>query len=163
MKSLFHSPPSWSWIALAFFLLLIARNARAVSGPSLQGSFSSITAGSIVDLTSEGEIDWVHWGLHTETSLDRKTSVVPQISDFTVLDAPNGFAFVYQFSDNANGYSWNDGTPTAAVTNTTTGVWAYGTPQIGSGFQIRAPADTATRTLKVYVGAYAARGKFQGI
>src|SRR6266496_5317727 len=125
----------------------------AAPGPSLSGNLATIPAGTIVNLTSEGEIDWVHWGLYTETSFERKAGVPEQISDFTVLDAPAGFAFAYQFSDNANGYSWNDGTPTAAVTNTTTGVWAYGTPLIGSGFQITAPADTATRTLKVYVGA----------
>jgi hypothetical protein len=120
-----------------------------------------LTAGAIVNLTREGEIDWVHWGLYTETSLDRKANVVPQIGDFTVLDSPAGFAFVYQFSDNATGYSWNDGTPTPGVTNTTTGVWAYGTPLIGSGFQMTAPADPATRTIKVYVGTFAARGRFE--
>src|SRR5207248_917712 len=73
----------------------------------------------------------------------------------------SGSASVYQFADNANGYSWSDGTPTAVVTNTTTGVWAYGTPAIGSGFKITAPADTASRILKVYVGAFAARGKLE--
>jgi Bacterial Ig domain len=143
------------------FLLLPPSLKAAPTGPNLSGSFTLITAGSVVNLTSEGEIDWVHWGLYTETSLDRKAGVVPQISDFTLLDASNGFAYVYQFADNANGYSWSDGTPTAVVNDTTTGVWAYGTPQIGSGFQITAPADTSTRTCKVYVGAYGARGKFE--
>src|SRR5206468_6309214 len=69
------------------------------------------------------------------------------------------FAFVYQFADNANGYTWTDGSPTTVVTNTATGVWAYGTPQMDSGFEITAPADTTPRTLRIYVGAYAARGK----
>jgi Bacterial Ig domain len=87
--------------------------------------------------------------------------VEPQISDFIPVDSSNGFVFVYQFADNANGYSWSDGTPTASVTNSTTGVWAYGTPLIGSGFQMSAPADTATRTLKVYVGAFKARGQLE--
>jgi hypothetical protein len=87
--------------------------------------------------------------------------VVPQISDFTPQDAPNGFAFIYQFGDNANGYTWRDGTPTSAVTNTTTGVWAYGTPLVGSGFKFTAPADTGTRTLNVYVGSFKARGRLE--
>src|SRR5207237_1072113 len=75
----------------------------------------------------------------------------------------NAYAFAYQFSDNANSYSWSDGTPDATVTNTTTGVWAYGTPppQFGTGFEIRAPADATPRTLRVYVGAYGAEGKFE--
>lgn len=126
---------------------------------TLSGSFSNLTAGTVVNLSREGEIDWVHWGLYTETSLDRKAGVAAQISDFTVVDSPAGFAYVYQFGDNASGYSWNDGTPTSVVVDTTTGVWAYGTPLIGSGFQISVPADSATRTLKVYVGTYGARGQ----
>ena len=83
------------------------------------------------------------------------------ISDFALLDATNGFSYVYEFADNYNGYTWSDGTPTVAVTNTTTGVWAYGFPAAGSGFQISAPADTTVRTLKVYVGAFAASGKLE--
>jgi hypothetical protein len=134
---------------------------QAAPGTSgLSGSFSNVAAGAVINLTSEGEIDWVHWGLYTETSIDRKSGVVPQISDFTLLDAPAGFAFAYWFGDNASGYTWTDGTPTAGVTNTTTGVWAYGTPLIGSGFEVIAPADTVTRTLRVHVGTYGARGQF---
>ena len=157
----FYSPVMCG-LAVVFFFTAPVRYARAAStGPSLSGSFSSIPAASVVNLTSEGEIDWVHWGLYTETSLDRKAGVVPQISDFALLDNTNGFASVYQFTDNANGYSWSDGTPTVSVTNTTTGVWAFGIPNRDTGFQITVPADTATSTLKVYVGAYAARGRFE--
>src|SRR5262249_3165046 len=46
-------------------------------------------------------------------------------------------------------------------TNTPTGVWAYGVPTRGSGFQLTVPADTTPRTLKVYVGAFSARGSFE--
>lgn len=133
----------------------------AAAGPAVSGTFASIPAGTVVNLSAEGELDWVHWGLFTESSVNRKASVLAQISNYTLVDASNGFAYAYQFGDNANGYSWFDGTPQASVTNTTTGVWAYGTPQIGSGFRITAPADTTSRTLKVYVGAYAARGKLE--
>lgn len=153
--------PLWKG-GFGLLLAVLAPNLRAaVPGPAIAGTFSSIPAGSVINLTSEGEVDWVHWGLYTETSLNRKANVAPQISDFALLDATNGFAYVYQFGDNANGYSWSDGTPIASVTNTTTGVWAYGTPLIGSGFQIAAPADTGTRTLKVYVGAFKARGSLE--
>jgi hypothetical protein len=154
MKSLFSfSTHLVSWFAITLLLVTSPRPAQAAApGPGLSGFLSEITTNRVENLTSEGEIDWVHWGLYTETSLDRKAGVVPQISDFTVLDAQTGFAFAYQFSDYANGYSWSDGTPTAAVTNTTTGVWAYGTPPMGSGFQSRRRRP-ATRTLKVYVGA----------
>src|SRR6266498_5368292 len=142
-------------------LLFVANVSAGPLGPMLSGTFAGIDSGSVVDLSSEGAIDWVHWGLYTETSLDRKAGVALQISDFALLDSPTGFAYVYQLSDNVIGYSWNDGTPTAVLTNTTTGVWAYGTPQTGSGFQISAPADTDSRTLKVYVGGYGADGTLE--
>ena len=133
----------------------------AAPGASISGTFASIPSGSVVELTQEGQIDWVHWGLYTETSLNRKAGVVSQISDFVPVSNSNGVAVVYQFADNFNGYSWQDGSPVAAVTNTTTGVWAFGTPVQGSGFRIFAPADTGTRTLQVYVGAFKARGKLE--
>ena len=140
--------------------VLVATSSSA-GAASLTGSFTSTPQGANVNLTVEGPIDWVHWGLYTESSLDRKAGVTPLISDFTVVYAPNAYAYVYPFADNYNGYSWSDGTPTASVTNTPTGVWAYGVPTRNSGFQFTVPADTTLRTLKVYVGAFAARGNFE--
>lgn len=127
---------------------------------TLNVSFSSIPQGGVINLTAEGTTDWVHWGLFTDTSIDRKANVVPQISNFTPIDASNGFVYIYQYSGDYAGYSWNDGTPHMAVTNTTTGVWAYGVPAIGSGFRFTVPASTNSQTLKVYAGAFAAVGKF---
>src|SRR5262249_19681607 len=109
------------------------------SAGTLTGSFESIPQGGDVNLTVEGPIDWVHWGLYAETSLDRKAGVTPWISGFTRLDASNGYSYVYRFADNYNSYSWSDGTPTASVTNTPTGVWAYGVPTKGSGFRLSVP------------------------
>ena len=114
-----------------------------------------------MDLTGEGKLDWVHWGLHTDSSLNRKSDVTPQISDYRLVDTTNGFAFAYQYADNYNGYSWEDGYATRAATNTPTGVWAYGTPPIDSGFEITAPADTTVRILKVYVGVFAGTGRLR--
>src|SRR5881396_3931880 len=147
-------------LALGFLLLTLGATVTT-SGAFLSGTFASITPGSDINLTSEGKIDWVHWGLYTVNSLDRKAGVPAQISDFTALDDTNGSSFVFQFADNENGYSWSDGTPNAVVTGTTTGVWAYRIPATGAGFQITVPADTATRTLQVYVGAFSARGRFE--
>lgn len=135
-----------------------------LSAAMLVGNLDSIPRNSAVDLSAAGAVDWVHWGLYSEASLNRKTGVLPQISDFTPVAAggnSNAFVYIYQFADNYNGYSWRDGTPVLAVTDTHTGVWAYGVPQVGTGFEFTVPADEIERTLKVYVGAYAAQGQFE--
>lgn len=136
--------------------------ARPGAGGIVAGSFSPVAAGSNVDLTMAGKLDWVHWGLYTDTSISRKSGVTPAISDFSVMGT--GVVEVYQYSDNYNGYSWFDGTPDSAVTNTTTGVWAYQAypPTLaGAGFQFTVPADTNLNQLQVFVGTFAARGLFK--
>jgi len=138
----------------------------SAQGGYIVGSFSPVPSGSNVNLSTVGKLDWIHWGLYTSSSRDRKWGVLPQISDYTVLNGDlGGSAIIYQYANNANGYTWTDGWPHESVTNTTTGVWAYqsvpNTTITGFGFQFTAPADTAERILQVYVGAYAARGKLQ--
>jgi hypothetical protein len=147
--------------ARAVVLLLAITLAQSAKAGTLNASFATVPEGSDVSLSQEGKVDWVHWGLHTESSLNRKAGVTPQISDFTRLDASNGFSYIYQYADNFNGYSWNDGFPETSVANTPTGVWAYGVPTIGSGFQIQVPADTSVRIAKFYVGWFAGVGAFE--
>ena len=127
--------------------------ASPVRGATLIGKFTPIPTGTDVNLTAEGPLDWVHWGLYTDSSLDRKAGVTPQIPDFT----PKGFTGPFQFADNYNGYSWSDGTPTSSATNTPTGVWMYGKP---NGFELQFQADTTLKTLKIYVGTFGAVGAF---
>jgi len=90
-----------------------------------------------------------------DTSVTRKAGVTNQISDFSVV-GKGGFVRAYQFADNFNGYSWVDGTPTATVSYTTTGVYVVG---LLNGFAFTVPASTSQRTLKVYVGAFGAQGE----
>jgi len=149
----------FAWVV--FMLCLFSEESRAAT---LSGSFQSIPAGSNVNLSAIGKLDWVHWGLYTDTSLNRKGSVSPQISSFTLVGDSNSFLAAYQYADNFNGYSWYDGAPVASVTNTTTGVWAYSFPvAIGAGFQITVPADTTERTLQVFVGAFSAAGRLEAV
>jgi hypothetical protein len=144
-------------IAAGVFFVAPAR------GAMLSGSFSPLAPNSVVNLTTNGLLDWIHWGYFTETSLNRKAGVLPRISDFTELGAAgtNSFVFVFQVTDLAHGYSWTDGTPEPVVNDTHTGVWAYGLPAFGTGFEFTVPADTTMRTLKVYLGLYRARGDFE--
>lgn len=103
---------------------------------------------STQNLTALGTADWVHWGVHG-TSPERKSNVTPLISDFQLV----GSAPVSTYGDNAFGYSWTDGQPDTAVTNTKTGIYVTGA---GNGFQITLPADTASRTATIYAGVYKA-------
>lgn len=121
-------------------------------GGSLTAYFRAQTAS--VDLSAEGTQDWAHWGHSSESSFDHKAGVTPQISNYAVLGA--GTAGSY--SDLAYAHVWNNGTPTPAAT-TTTGVLVGGAP--GNGFRVTAPADTNTRTLRLYVGAWYARAQFR--
>src|SRR6266498_1869793 len=92
-------------------IALFLANGFPADAASLSGSVAVIPQGTSVELTTAGSLEWVHWGLYTETSLDRKAGVAALISDFTLLDATNGFSYVYEFADNYNGYTWSDGTP----------------------------------------------------
>jgi hypothetical protein len=105
-----------------------------------------------VNLSAEGASDWVHWGLETNMSVNRKSGVPVQISNFT----PLGTSAVLRYADNYTAYTWSDGSPTLAASDTKTGVFLT---NLNSGFQLTAPADTSPRTLRLYVGAYAARGR----
>jgi hypothetical protein len=124
-----------------------------VRGATLVGRFDPVPTGTEVDLTVEGPLDWVHWGLYTDSSIDRKAGVPPQIPDYVPIKMTGPF----QYADNYNGYSWRDGTPTPSKTNTPTGVWMYGK---GSGFELQFPADTTLKTFKIYVGTFGAVGEF---
>ena len=147
----------------ALSLLLFSFSSRSAT---LTGTLTAIPAHSVVDLTVAGALDWVHWGLYTDTSVDRKANVPPRISDFILLPPAsidtNAGTYAFQFSDNPNGYSWSDGIPTASVADTPTGVWAYGFPiSLGTGFELTVPADTQVKTLRLYVGAWAARARLE--
>jgi hypothetical protein len=135
-------------------MLCSACTASALRGATLSGRFDPIPTGTNINLTAEGPLDWVHWGLITEFGFDRKAGVTPQIPDFV----PIGFNGPYWYNDNRNGYSWSDGTPAISVTNTLTGVWMYAKRD---GFELDVPADTNMKTLKVYVGTFAAVGAFE--
>jgi hypothetical protein len=146
----------WRAVFVALFLPVFS-----ALPANLSVTFNPVPESSEVNLATEGKLDWVHWGLYTDSSLNRKAGVTPFISDFILQDASNGYAYVYQYADNFNGYTWNDGFPEIGATNTATGVWAYGVPNIGSGFRFTVPADPTPRTLKVYVGWFAGMGSFE--
>lgn len=133
---------------------------------TLTGNFTPVAGGSNINLTALGKLDWVQWGLGSDYALNRKASVTPLISNFTVVNqasGPGGFSSAYWYEDlSASSCSWSDGSPVAAATNNYTRVLAYTFPTAaGSGFRITVPADTATNVLSVFVGTIGARGEFK--
>ncbi len=109
-----------------------------------------------LDLSIEGLSDWAHWGLDTASCFNRKAGITQQIGNFTRLGrkAPG------RFTDARVDYSWFDGRPTSRITRTTAGIYFK---NIGNGFQIRVPASTFNKTLKIYLGGYKAKGRFEAI
>ena len=107
-----------------------------------------------VNLSTGGTVDWAHWGYSSPTTFNHKNGVTQQISNYTVL----GTGPIQRYTNNPNFYSWTGGTPNNSVNNTPTGVYVIG---LNNGFQITVPANTTARTLKVYVGLWAAGGKFE--
>lgn len=138
-----------------YSLLLIAVVPLGIQPQAAELSPTVSVANSNIDLTSQGSGDWVHWGLDTPSSVNRKASVTAQIGSITTLGSnPKRF----QASGNSRStYAWNDGTPTAA-TSTTAGIYFRGT---GNGFEFSVPADTTARTLRVHLGGYQARGQIE--
>jgi hypothetical protein len=112
------------------------------TGGALTGTGTASTAA--VDLTATGIADWAHW-----PSFDDKGVGAEQISDYAFLGpAPN------VYSNDPRTFTWGDGTPTACGSSAE-GVAVSGT---NNGFLITVPADTANRTLTVYVGGSNSRG-----
>lgn len=127
---------------------VIGRGGNLRGGITIQPSFAE------VNLTTEGVLDWAHWGTEEASSFDRKAGVSPQISNYTLL----GNTTVRQLPDNPIGYTWSNGSPTVASAHSTTGLVIGG---VGQGFQISVPADTTSKTLKLYVGLQKAKGLLQ--
>jgi hypothetical protein len=115
-------------------------------GGSLRGSGTSAT--TAVNLTTEGSLDWVHWG---DTSLNRKAGVTAQLSTYTKV----GTGTAEPYNNDPRTLSWTDGTPTGISSNNRDGLYINGT---GQGFSFTAPADTTQRTLVVHVGGYNSGG-----
>ena len=111
--------------AAAFALTNTA--APVTSGGSLTGSGNSAT--TLVNLTTQGTADWVHWG---DSSLNRKSGVQAQISNYAEIG--NGQLSTY--SNDPRPITWSDGTPTSSSNSNQDGIWVGGLSQ---GSPLRLP------------------------
>ena len=105
---------------------------------------------SVVNLTAEGTRDWVHWGEESTFSLERDKN-----GGFAILEgAPTAPRFRHALSPER--FSWTGGSPVDHSDGTPTGIRTCGK---GNGFTLSAPATKSTRTLRIYVGVLAGRGR----
>jgi hypothetical protein len=105
-----------------------------------------------VDLSGEGRRDWVHWGEQGTFSLERAED-----GDFQILEgAPTAPRFRHGLSPQR--FRWQGGSPVDDSDGTPTGIR---TCDEGNGFTLSVPASATSRTLRLYVGAVAARGRLE--
>jgi len=111
------------------------------------------TSGTI-NLTTEGALDWAHWGQTNANTFDHKAGVTSLISDATGITG----SAKQQLTGSPTTFSWTDG---AAVGNVTANSAAneLATFAYGHGFSFTVPADTTARVLRVYVGVVNVRGQ----
>lgn len=132
-----------------------------VNPANLGGSLSAFVnpPPASVDLTTEGTLDWAHWGLNAVSDFNQKAGVTNQISNFTEVNNPNG---PIQFADNPVAFSWNDGSPDGAATDTTTGIF-FVMPNndgsdVGQGYSLTVDADDTTKIINLYLGGLTGEG-----
>ncbi len=134
------------------------------AGNELSVSIGS-AAGGAFNLTAEGSADWVHWGLTSASSVNRKSGGTPKIGDLVQVKASAGRWD--KAPDTRMTWVWTNGTPTSGTATRTFLQQGDSTGKtdnptfIGRGFQFSVPADTQTRTLSVYLGGSRSVGKIQ--
>jgi len=103
-----------------------------------------------VDLTGEGDRDWVHWGEQGTFSLERAKD-----GDFQILEGPPT-APRFRHTGSPQRFSWKDGSPVASSGGSDVGI---NTCDKGNGFTLSVPAAKQSRTLRLYVGVKNGRGR----
>ena len=143
--------------ALCAPLLISLTPAMATAAPVLEADVELWRTG--VNLTAEGNADWVHWGYGATLGtllFNRKSGVASQISEITHL----GGKF-RQFRDSRADYQWDDGEPIAGARDVNRGVFSEisgsASGEVG-GFEFTVNATTVERVVRVYFGGFRATG-----
>ena len=128
---------------------------------TINGAHAALLTGSVaappgsVNLTTQGNTDWIHWGLNNASDINRKTLGLSMISNFSTIKSGSN---VVRLTDSPSKYSWTDGSPPAVVANTPGGVYINNFDGPGRGFQFTVPADLIEHTIFVYLGEFSATG-----
>ncbi|PCH60740.1 MAG: hypothetical protein COC05_03290, partial [Gammaproteobacteria bacterium] len=116
----------------------------------------SVVSPTTIDLTSEGNRDWIQFGLDSVAIPNRKANTSALLGNVTALGGANFRRAVAAPGVRAD-FSWTDGSPTLGAT---TGNRIF-TTDIGSGFEMTIPVGTDLQTLHFYVGGFRSQGLFQ--
>jgi hypothetical protein len=106
-------------------------------------------AGAEINLTTDGPLDWAHWGAALWSDFDHKAAVTQQIANYTQVGDP--LATVLNYANNSQTFTWSDGTPLASTNLTPTGIYVVG---LGNGFEVTVGAEQTNRVLNLHVGIY---------
>ena len=122
---------------------------EAPAGALLSGKGAAATG--IVNLSLEGNVDWIHYGEKNATTQNRKANGSGELS----VVRPNSGADIKHYGDSSLKMSWGDGYPTVIKAVSTGGIYSAAK---GKGLTFMAPADPILRQLKVWVGAHDTKG-----
>ncbi len=108
-----------------------------------------------VGLTSEGTLDWAHWGLTKASDYNHKNLPNPLLWTLASI----GIKPITLYTGvNDTTFAWSDGIPTVSGMSHN-GVQVAG---VGEGFVVTAPAGTAdVRWLRLYAGVMAGTAQSQ--
>ena len=112
----------------------------------LSGSvnLSPTTPVNLTSLANTANSDWAHWGFSSAAGFDHKSNLISNVS------LVGGATSSLQYPSSPIGFTWTDGTPDSAETNTTT--FIYCAPGAnGRGYSFTVPADQTVRTLLVWI------------
>jgi hypothetical protein len=112
---------------------------------------STQSAPGQVDLTREGTLDWIHWGLRGKSGIVHKATGQRLFSDLT----PIGQGYLDATAGCPVSMKWSDGESPKAMADTHTGLWWN---NVGTGRSFTVPADTTPRTLRLYVAGIEGAG-----
>lgn len=131
------------------FALLHTSSTHAVGTGSLSGTEGPQP--TLVNMTTEGTLDWVYWyNVGTKITFEHKSTATQAISNYTLIGKNT-----VSFAKRATKFTWTDGTPKVKGFMDK-GLYVGG---LNNGFQLTAPASTTPQTLRVYVGVTNAQGK----
>ncbi|MFU1795701.1 TIM-barrel domain-containing protein [Paenibacillus azoreducens] len=106
----------------------------------------------LVNLTDEGNIDWIRLG-DEEKGIKARKNIGGEKIRFNVFNGG-----MNKFTDYIAKFTWNDGKPMAKGDNERYGTFVR---DINGGWQITVPTSTREMKLKVYAGAWASKGKIE--